>query len=131
MDMEMTKRILVIDDDKAVNGCFFVALEGEGMKVDCAFTGMEAMELAEQFRYDLMILDYRLPDLNGEIFLREVALTRKTKVLLVTGYLTLAMVKVMFKLGICGYLAKPVGRDELVYNVQFHLSSTKPQAYTK
>ena len=28
-------------------------------------------------------------------------------------------------------LAKPVGRDELLYNVQFHLSSTKPQAYTK
>ena len=28
-------------------------------------------------------------------------------------------------------LAQPVGRDELVYDVQFHLSSTKPQAYTK
>lgn len=129
--MGMTKRILVVDDDKAVNGCFLAALAGEGMAADCAFNGMQAMELVEQFEYDMIILDYRLPDLNGETFLREVALTRKTKVLLVTGHLTLEMVKVMFELGICGYLAKPVGRDELIYNVQFHLSRMKASAYTK
>jgi DNA-binding response OmpR family regulator len=128
--MIVSKRVLIVDDDKAVGGCFLAALEREDMKVDCAFNALDAMALIEEFDYDLIILDYRLPDISGEEFLQEAALEKtKTKVLLVTGYLTREMVVDMFKLGICGYMSKPVGSEELVYNVNFHLNTTKPSEY--
>lgn len=129
--METSGRILVVDDDRQV-ACFFqAALELEGFTVDAAFTAVDAMALAGERHYDMVILDYCLPDFDGDVFLRETALAKKAKVLLVTGHLSREMVSGMFKLGICGYLAKPVGSDDLIHNVMFHLKDRKRIAYTK
>jgi DNA-binding response OmpR family regulator len=128
--MEEAVRILVVDDDKAVAGCFRAALELEGFLADVAHTAIDAMQMAGGCEYDMIILDYCLPDVDGDVFLRETALGRGTKVLLVTGHLTREMVSEMFKLGICGYLAKPVGTEDLIHNVMFHLKNRNRTAYS-
>ena len=59
------KRVLVVDDEKLiVNGIRF-SLEQEGMKVDCAYDGEEALKLAKENIYDILLLDVMLPKYDG------------------------------------------------------------------
>ena len=59
------KRVLVVDDEKLiVKGIRFI-LEQEGMKVDCAYDGEEALKLAKENIYDILLLDVMLPKYDG------------------------------------------------------------------
>ena len=61
----MGKRILVVDDEKLiVKGIRFSLLQ-DGMEVDCAYDGEEALELAQNGNYDLILLDVMLPKMDG------------------------------------------------------------------
>jgi len=61
----MGKRVLVVDDEKLiVKGIRFSLLQ-DGLEVDCAYDGEEALELAKNNEYDLVLLDVMLPKLNG------------------------------------------------------------------
>lgn len=61
----MGKRVLVVDDEKLiVKGIRFSLLQ-DGLEVDCAYDGEEALELARNNEYDLVLLDVMLPKLNG------------------------------------------------------------------
>lgn len=58
-------RILVVDDEKLlVKGVKF-NLENEGYEVECAYDGASAVELARNGRFDLIILDVMMPELDG------------------------------------------------------------------
>lgn len=61
----MAKKILVVDDEKLIVKGIRFSLEQEGMEVDCAYDGEEALELAKECEYDLVLLDVMLPKLNG------------------------------------------------------------------
>lgn len=61
----MGKRVLVVDDEKLiVKGIRFSLLQ-DGMEVDCAYDGEEALAYAKQCEYDLVLLDVMLPKLDG------------------------------------------------------------------
>ena len=59
------KKILVVDDEKLIVKGIRFSLEQDGMEVDCAYDGEEALGLARQCEYDLVILDVMLPKLDG------------------------------------------------------------------
>lgn len=59
------KKILVVDDEKLIVKGIRFSLEQDGMIVDCAYDGEEALELARKCEYDLVILDVMLPKLDG------------------------------------------------------------------
>ena len=61
----MSRRILVVDDEKLIVKGLRFSLEQEDMKVDCAYDGEEALGLAKGNEYDLILLDVMLPKLNG------------------------------------------------------------------
>lgn len=61
----MSKKILVVDDEKLIVKGIRFSLEQEGMEVDCAYDGEEALELAKNCEYDLVLLDVMLPKLDG------------------------------------------------------------------
>ena len=61
----MGKKILVVDDEKLIVKGIKFSLIQDGMEVDCAYDGEEALELAKTNTYDLMLLDVMLPKLNG------------------------------------------------------------------
>ena len=61
----MGKRILVVDDEKLIVKGIRFSLEQEGMEVDCAYDGEEALEYAKACEYDLVLLDVMLPKLGG------------------------------------------------------------------
>ncbi|HBA62986.1 MAG TPA: DNA-binding response regulator [Lachnospiraceae bacterium] len=61
----MGKRILVVDDEKLIVKGIRFSLEQEGMEVDCAYDGEEALEYAQKNDYDMILLDVMLPKRNG------------------------------------------------------------------
>jgi CheY-like chemotaxis protein len=64
--VEEKKRILVVDDDKAICEYLSRILELEGYSTDTAGTGRDALQKSKQHRYALALLNYRLPDMTGE-----------------------------------------------------------------
>ena len=61
----MGNRILVVDDEKLIVKGIRFSLEKDGMEVDCAYDGEEALELAKQNEYDVVLLDLMLPVYDG------------------------------------------------------------------
>ena len=61
----MAKRVLVVDDEKLIVKGIRFSLEQDGMEVDCAYDGEEALEAAKQKEYDVVLLDVMLPKLSG------------------------------------------------------------------
>ncbi len=61
----MGQRVLVVDDEKMIVKGIRFSLEQDGMEVDCAYDGEEALELARQNEYDMVLLDVMLPKMSG------------------------------------------------------------------
>ena len=61
----MSRRVLVVDDEKLIVKGIRFSLEQDGMKVDCAYDGEEALKLAKENAYALILLDIMLPKNDG------------------------------------------------------------------
>jgi DNA-binding response OmpR family regulator len=61
----MAKKVLVVDDEKLIVKGIRFSLEQDGMEVDCAYDGQEALDLATANQYDMILLDVMLPKLDG------------------------------------------------------------------
>jgi two-component system response regulator VicR len=61
----MAKKVLVVDDEKLIVKGIRFSLEQDGMEVDCAYDGEEALEAAKNKEYDVVLLDIMLPKLSG------------------------------------------------------------------
>lgn len=61
----MGKKVLVVDDEKLIVKGIRFSLEQDGMEVDCAYDGEEALSYAKEKAYDLILLDIMLPKLSG------------------------------------------------------------------
>lgn len=68
----MGNRILVVDDEKLIVKGIKFSLEQEGMSVDCAYDGEEAIRLVKENQYDMMLLDVMLPVFDGFEVLRQI-----------------------------------------------------------
>lgn len=61
----MAKKVLVVDDEKLIVKGIRFSLEQDGMEVDCAYDGEEALRLATENTYDIILLDVMLPKMDG------------------------------------------------------------------
>ena len=61
----MSKKILVVDDEKLIVKGIRFSLEQEGMEVDCAYDGEEALNKVKENHYDMVLLDIMLPKITG------------------------------------------------------------------
>lgn len=65
MERKMSKRVLVVDDEKLIVKGIRFSLEQDGMEVVCAYDGEEALEIARSQKFDIILLDVMLPGLSG------------------------------------------------------------------
>lgn len=65
MKRKMSKKVLVVDDEKLIVKGIRFSLEQDGMEVDAAYDGEEALELVRNNTYDIILLDIMLPKLTG------------------------------------------------------------------
>jgi len=109
-----TQKVLIVDDERNIRLTLKGALEAVGLEVDAVFQGEEALQkLAEKF-YDLMILDLRLPGMDGLAVLRHVMdRFADTKVIIITAYGTVEAVVEAMKLGAVDFLQKPFEPQEV------------------
>lgn len=108
------ERILIVDDDEGLIhflNRFFTKLD---KKVVYSTNGSSALELISSEPFDLILMDYKMPGLNGLDTLREVRkLQVKTPVVIMTAYGTTETAIEAMKLGAYDYILKPFERDEL------------------
>lgn len=114
-------KVLVLDDDDDLTEALCQILATRNLAVDRSASAPQAVELVKENHYDLILLDFALPQHDGIWFMRNAKLPRTTKVLLITGHIERKMINAMFELGACGYMIKPFDEEELVRNLNFFL----------
>ena len=111
---ELAKRILVVDDEENTRIGLSKLLSQEGFVVDLAANGSEALEILRRQRFNLVISDINMPDMNGIAFLREISRRfPSTNVIMITAYGGVESYLEAMNLGALEYLHKPVRLDEL------------------
>jgi len=109
------KSILVVDDDKSILRTFTRILQKAGYNVDVAETGNEAIEKAEKNKYDLTLVDIRLPDMDGtDLLIKLKDDMRDTVKIVLTGFPSLEVGVKALDAGADAYLVKPVKPEELL-----------------
>ncbi|MBN2125640.1 MAG: sigma-54-dependent Fis family transcriptional regulator [Deltaproteobacteria bacterium] len=111
--------VLVIDDEQVVcSGCR-LALEDKGYRVETTMTGAAGLEAIQEGQYDVVLLDLKLPDMDGMEILREVGRESPgVYVIVMTGYSTVQNAVEAMKTGAFDYLSKPFSDDELLLAVE-------------
>jgi DNA-binding NtrC family response regulator len=104
----MKKSVLVVDDDKQILKTFTQILEKAGYAVDTAQTAAEAKKKLRNSRYNVALIDIRLPDAEGTDLLRKIPETSGTAKIIVTGYSTVEYGEKAADYGADDFLVKPV-----------------------
>jgi DNA-binding NtrC family response regulator len=111
--------ILVIDDERVIcDGCRLV-LAPLGFTVESCLNGRSGMEAIRRGAFDLVLLDMKLPDIDGMDILKTVHQEKPDlAVIVMTGYFTVENVVAAMKLGADDYLTKPFTDDAIVFATQ-------------
>lgn len=111
-------RILVVDDEEKVRVLIRKYAEFEGYEVEEAADGMTAIELCRQEKFDLMILDVMMPELDGFSACREIRKFSQVPVLMLSARGEEYDRIHGFELGVDDYVTKPFSPKELMLRVQ-------------
>jgi DNA-binding response OmpR family regulator len=110
----MSTPVLIVDDEKNILLTLAMALEKLPLEVDTAGTGAAALEKLAARPYALILLDLRLPDLDGMEILRRISATRpEIKVIIITAYGSIDLAVEAMKLGAVDFLQKPFDTAEV------------------
>jgi DNA-binding NtrC family response regulator len=110
-----TIQVLIIDDDELFVASLSDFLSAKNFKVSSAKTGKEGMSVFEREQPTLVLLDQKLPDMEGiEVCRKILEMDPRTKVILVTAYATVRCAVDAIKAGAFNYLSKPFELDELL-----------------
>ena len=117
--MEESKRILVVDDDRAILQSMMTILQEKGYDVDTAETGREAIEKSARSVFNMALLDIKLPDMEGtELLVKMHQTTPRMMKIMITGYPSLKTAVDAINLGADSYLLKPVNPKDLLKVVE-------------
>jgi two-component system alkaline phosphatase synthesis response regulator PhoP len=114
-----TQNLLVVEDDEAISTALLTLLTHAGYKVSVAHTGPEALERLAEEKYDLVILDIMLPEVDGHEVCRRIRQAPDyTPVLMLTARSDLSDRLLGLELGADVYLTKPFETGELLAHVR-------------
>lgn len=115
----MVPKILVIDDDKNIREILSLALEDEGYIVDKAENGQEAIAKTNANFYNLAIVDWRLPDIEGTKLLGQLKESKpKMMKIMLTGYPSMDNAIAAVNERADAFLLKPVDFEVILKKVQ-------------
>lgn len=118
-------RILIVDDDKDIVNLVSDILTDEGYNIDKAYDGNSALRKIKIERYDLIILDIMLPDMDGLEVCRRVRDKVDVPILFLTAKNKSIDKVVGFEIGADDYITKPFDDSELASRVKAHIRRQK------
>ncbi len=124
--MEKKKRILVIDDEQGIRELISEAMMAEGFQVDSASNGGEAIEFIKDNIYDVAIIDFNLPDMNGLTLHHQIKIIDKEladNTVFISGLVQKKDHLDYFYTESAGFLPKPFRINDLLYAVKKILDS--------
>ena len=123
-----SKRVLVVDDEPEVTFALQIFFLGKGYEMLTALDGLQAMRLLRQHPIDLVLLDMKMPGVNGVEVLKFIrAECPSTQVIVVTAY-DVQFQEMVEQIGVDGFLMKPFGIQALTQTVEQVLSGEKPHS---
>ncbi|WP_346355699.1 sigma 54-interacting transcriptional regulator [Azotosporobacter soli] len=112
--VEKQYRILIVDDEDSVRRLLGAVLRREGYQVETAEDGREGLEKFTLWRPDLVLLDIRMPEMDGMTALGEIRRCQPTaKVILMTAFAAVDTAVTALKQGAFDYIIKPFNLDEV------------------
>ena len=112
--MKTMEKILIIDDDEGLVHFLSRYFKRKGHKVTACLSGQEALEKITTDDFDLILLDYKMPEINGLDTLSKIkSIEVKTPVIIMTAYGTTDLAIETMKRGAYDYLIKPFNRKDL------------------
>jgi DNA-binding NtrC family response regulator len=108
--------ILIVDDEEVVRRSFSRVLDGAHCRTESAVDGEEALRALARERFDVVLLDQRMPGTDGITVLKTIkARWPDSEVVMITGYPNVETAKEAVRLGAFDYLAKPVAPDTVIH----------------
>lgn len=118
-------KVLVVDDEKLIVKGIKFSLEQDGMEVDCAYDGREALELARRTEYDIVLLDIMLPEQDGFEVCRAIREFSEMPIIMLTAK-TDDMDKILgLEYGADDYIEKPFNILEVKARIKAILRRSK------
>src|SRR5215510_1409971 len=118
--------ILIVDDEPQIRRILSVLLSDNGFEVAEAESGEQALELAQEFRPDIALLDVNMPGMDGLALLRALLkIHSNLDCIMMTGYATIRSAVEAMKSGAFDYIAKPFDNDELLLIINRALEMRK------
>ncbi len=121
-------KILLIDGNKKDRDSFSSLLNGEGYNVYCADNGDEGLKKAKSEKFDLIILDLILPDINGEEICSRLKSSRRyngVPILVLSAKDEIEDIEELFLRGVDDYIVKPPRLSYLISRVEFNITNKR------
>ena len=114
----MSRKVLVVDDEKLIVKGIRFSLEQDGMEVDCAYDGEEAVEKAKEKKYDIILLDLMLPKMDGLEVCQQIREFSNVPIIMLTARSEDADKIIGLESGADDYMTKPFNILELKARVR-------------
>lgn len=112
LDSATSQRLLIVDDDRLLGDSLAYALADLPLTIECVHKGSAALAACEKERYDLILLDQKLPDAHGvDLCATLLSHNAATKILFMTAYPSFDNALAAIKVGAYDYLSKPFELD--------------------
>lgn len=120
-------KILIIDDERSLLESFEMFLSEKGYVIECAMNAQEGLNKSRLFKPNVIILDVRLPDMNG-IDLIEKLKERECPIIIITAFHDMETTIKAVKSGAFEYIPKPIDVEELENAIEKAFKSLMPQS---
>lgn len=117
----MSKKVLVVDDEKPIADILEFNLKNDGYEVICAYDGAEALKLVEEHTPDLILLDIMLPEKDGMEVCKEVRKKYDMPIIMLTAKDSEIDKVLGLELGADDYVTKPFSTREILARVKANL----------
>jgi two-component system, NtrC family, response regulator HydG len=112
-------KILIVDDDEMYRHTYSLILTEQGYDVTTASNGGRGLELFKKGSFSIVLVDYRMPDMDGIEFLKQAqALDPQADIVLITAFASIETAVEAIKMGAFHYIDKPAPADKLIALVQ-------------